>query len=105
MVDTLVLKRVTWQHKVVYMSAGQPMVYEEMSAVLFVNGYLTLMVGESEDMKPHIVRHLMELMEDAEAYGWESVRSHHAAWLQQIEQGRACWQDKDKKMKLCRALV
>ena len=80
--DTPVLKRFTRLHEVVYTSAGQPAVYEEMNSVLFVNGYLTVMVDESEELKPHMLRHLQELIGDDKAYGWESVLSYHAAWLQ-----------------------
>ena len=37
MADTLVLKRNTWPHEVVYTSTGQPAANEEMSSVPFVN--------------------------------------------------------------------
>ena len=40
-----------------------------------------------------------------EAYGWEIVRSYHAAWLQHLEQSRATRNDSDKKLKLRRVLV
>ena len=52
---------------------GQPAVYEEMSAVLFVNGCLTVMAGESDEVKHPMFQHLQELMEDSEVCGWESV--------------------------------
>ena len=40
---TMVLKRITWPHEVVYTSADQPAIYEEMSSVHIVNGYVTVM--------------------------------------------------------------
>ena len=87
--------RITWPHKVVYTSQGQPAIYDEMSALLFVNGNLTVMgeeMGEEIDIvKGHMLQHLQKLMGDAEAYGWSSVRDYHAAWLQQLEQERAAW--------------
>ena len=60
-----------------------------MSSVLFAKGYLTVMAEEAEVVKSHMLWHLQELMEDAEAYSWTCIRSYHAAWLQQLEQGRA----------------
>ena len=63
--------------------AGQSAIYEEMSSVLFVNGYLTVMAEELEEVKSHMLRHLQELMADEKAYGWTCIISYHAAWLQQ----------------------
>ena len=56
-------------------------------------------------MKGHMASHLQEIMEDTEIGGWKSVRDYNAAWLQEIEQGRAMWGEKEKHMKLRRALV
>ena len=53
---------------------GEPTIYEEMSAALFVNGYLMVMAGQSEAVKPIMLRHLQELVEDSDAYRWEVVR-------------------------------
>ena len=44
-------------------------------------------------------------MEDIEIYGWKTVRDYHAVWLQQIEQWRASWGDKEKKTRFRRTLV
>ena len=44
-------------------------------------------------------------MEDTEVYGWRVARDFHAAWLQQMEQGRAAWWDDTKTDKLRRLLV
>ena len=60
-----------------------------MSAMLLINGYLTVMGEETDFVKGHMLWHLQELMEDAEAYGWRSVKNYHSVWLQQLEQGRA----------------
>ena len=48
--DTVVTKRITWPHKVVYSSQGQPTIYDEISAMLFVNGYLTISWEDETDV-------------------------------------------------------
>ena len=54
----------------------------------FVNGCLTVIWEEPEDVMGHMLQHLQELIEDAQAYGWRSVRDYNAGWLQQLEQER-----------------
>ena len=76
-----------------------------MSLALFLNGYLTVLADEAEDIKQFLPQHLQELMDDAEIYSWRAVRDYHTAWLQNIEQGRTSWKDTDKKAKLRRTLV
>ena len=88
----------------VYTSAGQPAMYDDMSANLFVTGYLTVMAEEIHEVKPYII-HIQVLMEDVKLYGWEPVRAYNAVWLQQMEQARASWTDEEKKMKFHKALV
>ena len=52
--DTVVAKRITEPHEVVYSSQGQSAIYNKMSAVLFVNGYLTVTGGRgSSHQGPH----------------------------------------------------
>ena len=58
--------------------------YAEMSSVLVVNGYLTVMGGETKGVKTSMLHHLQELMR-MHNYGWETVHSYHTAWLQQLE--------------------
>ena len=50
--------------------AEKPTVYEEMSVTLFVSGFLMVMAGEKDDIKPYMLQCLQVLMEDAESYGW-----------------------------------
>ena len=74
--------------EVVYTSASQPVVYEDMSISLCVSGYVMVMTGwggEKDQVKPYMIQHLQELMEDADSYGWEPAREYHAIWLQQME--------------------
>ena len=52
-----------------------------------------------------MLKHLQELMEDAEHYGWPILRAYHAAWLQHIEQGRAVWGDVSTKFRLQHVVV
>ena len=49
--------------------------------------------------------HLQEIMEDGETFGRSVVRAYHGAWLQQLEQGRATWEDGPTRLKLRRPLV
>ena len=70
--------------------------YEDLSATLFVSGYLTGMVGERDEVKPYMLQHFQKLMDDAESYGLEPVSTYHAIWLQQMKQGRAFWSHEEK---------
>ena len=38
-----ILHKVVWPHKVVYMAAGKPAEYEQLSGTLFISGYLAVM--------------------------------------------------------------
>ena len=71
----------------------------------FMNGYLSVMALESQDIKPRMLTHLQEIMEDGEACGWPVIQSYHVAWLQHLEQCQATWEDKATKLKLIWALV
>ena len=79
--------------------------HEDLSSLAFVNGYLSVMALESQNIKARMLTHLQEIMEDGEAYGWPVVQYYHAAWLQHMEQGRVSWEDETTKLKLRRALV
>ena len=96
--DTTLLRKITWPHEVVYTSSGHPTVFEEMSMSLFVSGYLTVIAGEKDQIKPYMIQHLQELIDDAESLVWEPVRAYYAVWLQQLEEGRTSWSDDEKKM-------
>ena len=65
----------------VYNSQGQPAVYDDMSVALFINGYLTVLGEESDEVRGYMFTHLQEVMEDTDVYGWRCVRIYHAAWL------------------------
>ena len=61
----MVLHKITWPHELVYMAAGQPAMYDELSIALFISGYLSV----KQSIKPLIAHHLEDLMADAELYG------------------------------------
>ena len=46
------------------------------------------MVEGCNSVRDIMLRHLQELFEDADVYGWMVVGEYHAAWLQLLEQGR-----------------
>ena len=48
---------------------GQPAMYEDLSCMAFVNGYLSVMALQPESTKPKMFMHLQEMMENGEAYG------------------------------------
>ena len=56
--------------------AGQQAVYKELSIALFLNSYLAVMETIKLALKPITVKHLKELMADAEVYGWALVRAY-----------------------------
>ena len=51
----------------------------------FVNGYLSVMAMEMEQVKVRMLNHLQEMMEDREAYVWPAILFYHVAWLQHLE--------------------
>ena len=104
-VDSMVVKRVTWPHEVVYSAAGKPAAYEDLSIPLFIKGYRIVMKGEEGAIKDKMATHLEELMADTELYGWQRVRAYHRVWLKQREQGWATWQDEDVKLTFQHALI
>ena len=81
------------------------MTYELISLPQFVTGYLSVLDTVKSGEMQVMVKHLKELMSDASMYGWKPVRSYHWVWLQQLENGRAEWQDTDLKLEFRRALV
>ena len=56
--DTLISKKITWPHEVVYNRQGQPVVYNDMGIAQFVNGYLTVLGEESDEVKVFMLIHL-----------------------------------------------
>ena len=48
-----------------------------MSLALFSNGYLAIVAEESNSVKDIMLRHLQELFEDVEVYGWMVVREYN----------------------------
>ena len=70
-----------------------------------MSGYLKIMNNQKVDIKEIMSTHLAELMANAELYGWEATHAFHAVVLQQLEQGRALWQDMELKLSYRCALV
>ena len=103
--DTTVVRQVTWHHEVVYYPSAQPVVYEQIFSMAFVNGYIIIISKDLPHTKAFMLTYLQELKEDGDHYRWPAVRAYHAAWLQHIEQGRTAWGDDERKIKLHHALV
>ena len=100
-----VIHMFTWPHELVYSALGLPTIYDNISIPLFVSGCLTVMDAKRPPVMPLMAQHLLELMMDAEMYGWERVRAFHAVWLQQLKHGHVTWVDEDVKIKFQHTLV
>ena len=94
--------QVTWHHELSYVPSGKHAVYETLSTISFVNGYIEVLNTVNQDTKVHMLSHPQKLMVDGVAYGWQVVLNYHAAWLQHIKQGRATWGNEHTKLKLRR---
>ena len=103
--DNTVVNQITWPHELIYTPAGQPAVYEYVSPMMFVNGYLEVLARVEQDTKVQMLSHWQELMTDGEACGWPIILVYHTAWLQHLEPGRAMCGDHDTKLKLRHVLV
>ena len=100
---TLIKKRIHWPHEGVYTytTDGKPAVYRDLTLETFVWEYLMVLGIETDTrIKAHMSQHL----KDSDLYGWTRVL-FHAAWLNQIEQGRSSCSDTDSKLWLHRNLV
>ena len=73
MADTVVVKTLTWPHEVLYTPSAQPIVYENISSVAFVDEYITVMGKESSNSRAIMLTCLQELMKDGNRYGWPAV--------------------------------
>ena len=89
-----------------YSADGKPAVYSDLAMAAFVHGYLIVVNSEMDtQVKAQMSQHLEDLIEDMDLYGWDKVCPFHAAWQNQLEQGRSTWGDSDHKLRLCRVLV
>ena len=70
-----------------YMPTTQPVAYENILSMAFVDGYITVMNRESLPIKKLMLAHLQEVMEEGEMYSWPAVRAYHAALLQYRSKG------------------
>ena len=82
---TTFLNKVTWPHEVVYTLAAKPIAYQEMLIPLFVQGHCIVMDTEDGLIRQNMVVHLMDLLSDAQLYGWDHARTFHGVWLNQLE--------------------
>ena len=64
---------------------GQSAVYEELSSMAFVNGYISVMGMKMDQVKVRMLNHLQEMVEDGGAYVWPAILFYYVAWLQHLE--------------------
>ena len=103
--DSLIVHCVTWPDDPGYTTKGQPPMYDTIFMPLFISSYMQVMEAEKPAVRPLMATHMVELMCDAELYGWEHVRIFHAVLLQQLEHSCIMWVDEDVRLKFQRALV
>jgi hypothetical protein len=92
------VKTVTsWPHEVVYDALNQAQEFDKLTITQFVKGFCK--ITRTRDTQRAEIRTIVleEIMEDAETHPWELVRAAHAILLQQIESGRASWEDKSNR--------
>ena len=103
--DTTAVIQVLWPHELGFTPQGRPAIYESLSAMGFVNGYLSIMSLQTYSLRDKKAMHLQEMREDGETFRRPVVRAYHTVWLQHLEQGRATWDDEVTRLKLQRALL
>ena len=59
---TMVVRRVTWLHEVVYSADGKPAAFQDLSIPLFIQGYSTIMKGEEGAIRERMATHLEDLI-------------------------------------------
>ena len=67
--DTTAIKKVLWPYELVFIPEGQPADYESLSAMAFVNRYLTILSIQKDSLKDKMAVYLREIMEDGESFG------------------------------------
>ena len=83
----------TWPHKVVYDKSNKAAKFSNLTMQQFVHGYTKVSNRCSLDEIKVRNEVLEEIMEDADRYAWDLVRSAHKIFLQQVETGRLSWHD------------
>ena len=73
--------QITWLHKLVYGIGRQPVVYDKITIILFIQGYLMSIESERPHQWEPKLKHLTKLMADVAIYGWEPVQAYHAIRL------------------------
>ena len=101
----LVVHRVVSPHELMYTADGQLAMYNSLFVPLFFSGYMQVMVNGGSEARYQTSTHFVELMSDAELYGWEAVHAFRVVWLQQLEHGRVNWADEETKQKFQRVFM
>ena len=90
-----------WLHETgIYDVAGQPSVYNDLTTKRFVQGYFTIVRKSPSSLRPAMLMHLEDLMDDATDYDWERSRNFHTIWLQHMEHMDAKWSEDKLSEKL-----
>ena len=57
----MVVKKVTWQHELMYIPMGQYAMYQDLSVTLFMAGYFAVMETIKTTLKVVMIKNLKEL--------------------------------------------
>ena len=60
--DSLVVHHFIWQYELVNTAEGQPVIYDSISAPLFVSRYMQAMEVEKPAVRPYMANHLVDLI-------------------------------------------
>ena len=76
MANINVLKQITWLHELVYGTAGQHTIYDELPLTLFIQGYLVIIESDRPHQWEAMLKHLSKLMDDVVIYMGGSQYGH-----------------------------
>ena len=79
--DTTAVKQVLWPNELVFTQEDRPAVYDSLSSMAFINGYLTIMSLSMGTLRDKMASHLNDMMENGKTFRWPVVRAYHVAWL------------------------
>ena len=99
-----VLKKVDWPHFYIYKGQNRKAAeFDKLTLAEFVNGCLAIVQKcKNDTMRESMITHLREMMQDTVVYGFESVREYHGIVLEEMEQKRLTWGDRDAIQELRR---
>jgi hypothetical protein len=82
-----------WPSDYVFDHSGSKVPYESLTSEQFFMGYLAAIRRSPPSVKDVMLHHLELLSQDIVSFSFTAVRSFHAIWLQEVEEGAVAWGD------------